>query len=340
MTKRLRAAPWIGVIAAVAVAGAVAQVQTLTPSETLACLMPQAAQRGTPKYPERSFERREGGRVAVTLDFTTADGAPKVLVTDGGDLGEFKDAVLDHVRRYRVPCLKPGQAARLTQEFSFVPTDARKVRWLAPVDAADERRAQLLRCVVHQSPGTKPDYPQRALRDGAQGTVVLHVVFRSPDAAPTIAVVDDGLDGSLAKSAVQFAGGYRMPCHEGDPVSTTHLYKFRIQDGAYVTFNDVSLISFLRVVKGIKQAQAYFDFKEMGCPFDVRFVLNQPYSPNGVGEVGAPMSARSHFLDWLRRQELDLPRQTHNAVLGQITTVSVPCTVLDLGTTAGGGASQ
>ena len=36
---------------------------------------------------------------------------------------------------------------------------------------------------------------------------------------------------------------------------------------------DMPLTSFLRYVKGIEQANAYFDFNTMGCPFEVRLKL-------------------------------------------------------------------
>lgn len=335
-----RAGLWFGTLAAATTFGAAAQQQVLTPSETLSCLAPAAAERGAPKYPEENFARKEGGRVSVDLEFRAADREPKVKVTYGDDHTDLTSAVLDHVRKYRVPCLKPDQVARLKQDFQFVPTDGRKVRWLAPVDLDDARRSRLMSCVKHKSPDTKPEYPWRALRDETQGTVVLRLAFNAPDAPPRIEVADDAQSDALTKAATEFARDFRMPCHEGEPLNTTHYYMFRIDGGARTVFKDLSLVALLRATKGIQQANVYFDFNQMGCPFDLRFVLNQPYYSNDVGEVGEPHPERRYLLDWLRRQQLDLPARTHNSVLGQTTTVTVPCTVLHLGTTSGGSASQ
>jgi hypothetical protein len=330
----------IAALAAAASLSAAAQQQALTPSQTLACLTPAEAARGAPTYPEKSFERKESGRVSVALDFNAADREPKVTVTYGDDRRDLLRAVLDHVRKYRVPCLAPGQTARLLQDFDFVPTDGRKVRWLAPIDADDVRRSRLADCVLHKKPGTKPDYPWRALRNETQGTVVLRLSFSAPDAAPAIEVFNDAQSGDLATAASEFARDFRMPCHEGAPVGVTQFYQFRIEGGARTVLKDMSIRTLLGVIKDIRQANVYFDFGEMGCPFDLRFILHQPYGPNDVGEVGEPRPERRFFLDWLRRQQLDLPAPAHNAVLGDITTVSVPCTVLNLGTISGGSASQ
>ena len=319
---------------------ALARQQTLSLSDTLACLTPVAAERGAPKYPEESFERKEGGQVSVVLEFTAPDREPKVSFSDGSFRGELKGAVLDHVRAYRVPCLEPQQTAKLSQEFRFVPTDGRRVRWQGPVDADDRRRSRLMECVKHQSPGTTPDYPAGALRNEVQGNVMLKLSFASADAPLSIKVVDDAGSDSLASTAAEHARGWRMPCHEGTSVSIDQLYVFRIEGAARTTLKDLSLVSLLGAVKGIKQANVYFDFKEMGCPFDLRFEMYQPHGPNRVGEVGDTHPERRFFVDWLSRQHLDLPKKPHNAVLGQITTVSVPCTVLNLGTKSGGSASQ
>jgi TonB family protein len=317
-----------------------AQQQTLTESDTLACLTPAASQRGAPRYPEASFERREGGRFPVTLEFTAPDRAPKVNFSGTGGLSELSDAVLDFVRAYRVPCLKPGQVATLNQEFVFVPTDDRRVLWHAPVDDDDRRRERLANCVKHQSPGSKPNYPATVLNNGIEGTVVLKVSFAAGDMPPSVEVLDNAGSDRLAEAAKEFARGWRMPCHEGASVSVNQLYRFSIAGEPRMVLKDISLVTLISGFKGIRQANVYFDFNEMGCPFDLRFALYQPHSPNRVGEVGDALPARRFFLDWLRRQSLDLPAKQRNAIQGQITTVSVPCTVLRLVTTTGGGASQ
>ena len=96
----------------------------------------------------------------------------------------------------------------------------------------------------------------------------------------------------------------------------------------------------LRSIKGLDKATVYFDFGRMGCPFDLRVSFWQPLSGNRVGEVGVVHPERRHFIEWLQRQQLDLDSRSRNQVLGQSLTVSVPCGVLDLGNSGGGGASQ
>ncbi len=325
---------------ATAAPGVLAQQQTLTESATVACLTPAGAERGSPKYPKASFELKEGGTFPVTLEFTAPDREPKVTFTGVDDYSELKDAVLDFVRAYRVPCLQPGQVATLNQEFKFVPTDDRRVRWHTPVDDDDPRRERLQKCMKHTSPGSKPSYPVWAVDKDIQGSVLLKVSFDAADRPPSVEVLDNAGSDRLASHATDFARGWRMPCHEGASVSVNQLYKFRFAGDSRLVLKDLSLVTLISGFKGIRQANVYFDFNEMGCPFDLRFSPYQPNSPNLVGEVGDTLPARRFFLDWLRRQSLDLPPKQRNAILGQITTVSVPCTVLKLGTATGGGASQ
>ena len=336
--------PFRQICAALLLAGvamaATAQQQALAPSEVLACLTPAEAERGMPIYPPELFTRRQGGRIAVELKFAEPDAAPELSFGRSDDDADLRSAVRAHVRRYRLPCLKPGQTAQLNQIFEFVPTDARKVRWLSPVDADDARKERFIRCIRHEQLDSRPDYPIRALRRESQGNVVVRATFNSAGAPPALELLDDGLSEDLARAALDFSAGLRMPCLEGAPIRTTYQFKFRLEDAGYTVLKDMSLLQLLGIVKGIRQANVYFDFKEMGCPFDLRFRLEQPYGLNRVGEVGEPNPERRFFLDWLRRQHLELPRATHNAVLGQITTVSVPCTVLDLGTASGGSPSQ
>ena len=295
---------------------------------------------GTPIYPQASFERRDSGRVAVELDFHKPDTQPriKVLASEGGDA--FETAVREFVRAYRVPCLEPGQTVQLRQEFVFKPTDGRRVSHSEPLDADEQRRLRLYSCVAHLRPNERIEYPSRAREREEHGTVVLKLEFTDPSAAPQISVIDNAKSVSLSYAAREHAQGMRMPCHTGASVDFIQLYDFRFEGGARVLLTDVSFAGFLRSVKGIQQANVYFDFHAMGCPFEIRLKLYRPHGANVVGELGAPNPERRFFIDWLRRQELNLDRQTLNAVLGQQLTLTVPCTVLNLGATSGGTPSQ
>lgn len=319
---------------------AFAQTMAVAPTAAQRCLTRGELTMGAPVYPQQAFERRDTGRVAVELDFEKPDTAPRVSVTasEGGPV--FEKAVREFLEAYRVPCLEAGQKAQLRQEFVFTPTDGRRIRSSEPIDAEEQRRWRMGACVKHLRPSERISYPNVALRKGEFGTVVLRLQFLDAQIPPSITVLDDVGSRALAAAAKEFAAGFRMPCHEGGSVDLVQLYSFKFEGDARVVLNDVSFVEFLRNVKGIQKANVYFDFKEMGCPFEVRLTLLQPHGRNKVGELGEPNSERRFFVDWLRRQELNLDAKTLNAVLGQEVTLTVPCTVLNLGTKSGGGASQ
>lgn len=319
---------------------AFAQTIAVAPTVAQRCLTRGELTMGAPVYPQQAFERRDTGRVAVELDFERPDTAPRVKVTasEGGPV--FEKAVREFLEAYRVPCLEAGQKAQLRQEFVFKPTDGRRVRSSEPIDAEAQRVWRMSACVNHLRPSERVNYPSEALRRGEVGTVVLKLQFLDAQTPPSITVLDDVGSPVLAAAAKAFAVGFRMPCQEGGPVDFVQFFTFQIAGDARVVLTDVSFVGFLRSVKGIQGANVYFDFKEMGCPFEVRLTVNKPHGLNRVGELGEPNSERRFFLDWLRRQELNLDAKTLNAVLGQEVTLTVPCTVLNLGTKSGGGASQ
>jgi hypothetical protein len=311
---------------------------TLAPSEALRCLTPGEAERGAVDYPKELFDRKEGGVVDVELTFTAPSDAPKVNVTNE-PVHELANAVQRHVRKYRVPCLGAGQTTTLRQSFQFSPTDGRKVNWTRVRDSVETTQRVQTRCIVHSTTQT-PSYPLSALRQEAQGTVMLRLTFASADGAPQTEVLDDTPHPHLIEAATRHAVGYRMPCHSGQAVSTVHEYRFKIDGGDRIVAKDVGLVTFLRSVKDIQKAQVYFDLNTMQCPFDVRIELRQPIGDNRVGEVGDAVAERQFFLEWLSRLRLNVDRQTQNRLLGQPMTISVPCGVVSLGNRPGGGASQ
>ena len=73
----------------------VAQEVMLGESEALACLRPNASERGAPKYPDALFERKLGGEVKVQLEFTSADRPPKVSFSSRDVEPDFEGAVRD-----------------------------------------------------------------------------------------------------------------------------------------------------------------------------------------------------------------------------------------------------
>ncbi len=329
------------VLCALALAQAVrAQTIAVAPSAAQRCLTRGELTLGTPSYPQESFERRDSGRVLVELTFQRPDAPPSLKVVDESGGRPFVDSVRTFVDAYRVPCLEAGQSATLRQEFVFRPTDGRRAYFTWPIDADALRQEQLQACVAHQKPQTSITYPERALRRGERGTVVVRLTFSDAASLPAITVLDNAGSSILTRAAVSHAEGYRMPCHTGAPVDYVQFYIYRLEGEARLLLNDMPLTGFLRNVKGIEQTNAYFDFNTMGCPFEVRLTVHQPFTANAVGELGTHNPERRFFVDWLRRRELNVDTKTLRAVIAQETTIAVPCTILSLGNQPGGGASK
>lgn len=315
---------------------ALAQTTTLAPSQALQCLTPSEAERTALAYPPDALKRKDGGVVRAEMRFDHPERAPEVKILNE-PLSDLEHAVRAHLHRYRVPCLQGDQHATLTQEFRFNPSDGRQVVWTTPRDRGDAARDARLRCVT-RSP--KPEYPYSALRDRHQGTVVVRATFADAQSAPQVQALDDTPDDALIDAALRAAQQMRMPCHSGAPEALNVYYHFVMDGGDRVVVRDMPLITYLASVKDIRQAQVYFDFNEMKCPFDLRIKMWQPSADNSVGEVGGAVPERAFFLDWLSRQRLVLSAKQQNRLIGQDFNVAVPCGVLNLGKAPGGGASQ
>jgi hypothetical protein len=340
-----------GVLAALLLAtglsAASAQTTTALPTPAQRCLTRGELLLGAPVYPTEVLEAKASGRVTIELEFDAPDAEPKLqsLQVDRVDqrshAQQLEQSVRDFIKAYRVPCLRAGEKSTLKQEFVFLPHDRRGVTMMASSDPSRVRDDRLRSCLVHQDPKAQPLYPRADLRAERQGTAVVRLEFTDSNSPPKITVLDEGGGSWFADVAGEHALGYRMPCHDGQGVaSLLQLYTFRIEGASRVTLKDVSFPTLVAAFRGIRSANVYFDFTTMGCPFDVLFRPMQPHAPNDVGVVGDVNPDRRFFLDWLSRQQLDLPPRQLNALIGQEARVSVPCMALNLGTTSGGGASQ
>ena len=311
---------------------AAAQTVTLEPSAATRCMTPAADQRGVPEYPFDAWKRNEKGYVLVELSFTTPDKRPavKVLQSDGGSA--FVAAVREHVTSYRVPCVDGAAAtpAELRFEFVFRPDD-RQVYASEAVDAMDGRRAKLLECVTHSSGKKAPEYPHLALRAELQGRVLARLRFFSADQAPQAQVFSRAAAATLANAVEAMAQGYRMPCFEGtEAIDSFWEFVFLIEGSSAFGFKPLTLPTLLGRVRGIQAQTLQLDTTTMACPFEVRFQYRQPYIANGVGEMGSREPARRPLLAWLAAQHLDLPPRSLDAVFGDSTVITVPCTKIDL----------
>lgn len=310
------------------------------PSAAVRCLTPDSTQRGQPVYPKEELEDRVGGTVQVELIFTTPDKRPEVNVLESSRNVAFVDAVKDHVRQFRVPCLEPADIpVRLRQTYVFVP-DGRLITSSAPVDADEAERRRMMGCVVRDDPSEKPEFPWRARRSEQSGRVLVVARFSAPDQPPQVKTFDSRFNNLLVDYAKEWVRGYRMPCHSGRPVEYTYTLEFSFVDSRPMGFKDISLRTFVGAVKGIEHQRVVFDFRTMQCPFEIQLHYRQPHLPNHVGVVGEAVAARQPFLDWLSQAELRLTPPQHAAVVGAVATLDVPCGGIDLVPRVAAGAAS
>lgn len=319
----------LGLAALLIIPPAAAQDIQPVASAALRCLQPPPAQRGVPEYPFLEWKTGEKGRVKVELEFTLPDRRPAVKVLEREGPGSMVDAVREHVRTWRAPCLTDAEvAARLQIEFVFT-ADDRQVHWSRPVDADEEVRKAMISCLVHASGEKTPEYPNRLLWLEEQGRVLARMRFVAPDQPPQVETFARPSAKNLARHIRQWAAGWRMPCHSGAPVQTEGVYVFRFE-GQARGFRPLELVELMSIVRGVRSQTLAFDTRTMGCPFDLKFGYFQTFAPNTVGEVGGTNPARRPLLDWLAGVELDLPDKTLDMVFGDQTYVTVPCVKIDL----------
>lgn len=323
---------WVGL--AVCPVSALADEFRVDPlSESLSCL--KQVEAPALVYPERELDAKQGAVVRVRITFKAPDQEPEVEVigNTGGNI--FGELAVRRARAYRLPCLKAGEPIVIaTQEYSFVPTDGRPVAWGPP----EQDGAEYTRCVMLDGQALpwkrKPDYPSKAVRDRQSGLVLTRMTFVSATQPPQIEVLFDSGNRHFRESVVAFLADVRLPClPAGQQVSATQSFDFAFDGVPIKVPRDLTLGKFVGAMGAKLDAPANkvrFDLSAMGCPFDVRFVLYQPYLSNSVGEVGRRDERRTQFLDWLRKVNLDVPKADMKYVLGETITISVPCGLLDL----------
>lgn len=316
------------------------QQVTLEPSAAVACMTPPAGERGVPEYPFIAYKDGRKGRVKVVLSFTSPDTRPTVQITEQEGDDSFVDAVKAHVRALRVPCHDGGERpVQLVFEFVFRPDD-REVFGSGPSDADAAARKEQLACLVHESGQKSPGYPERALRNLVQGRVVMGLRFEAPDQAPIAEVFTraDAQSSTRSRRAAEMLSqpledwvkGYRLPCLQGRPISTTMVFVYRFEGDAYGFKPGLGLMDLLPTVRNIKLQRLDFDFNRMACPFDVAMTYYQPHRPNRVVEIGSHDPARQPFLDWLRQSQLNLPEASLDSVFGDTARFTVPCLKIKL----------
>ena len=102
-----------------AVAANAGDFEIESPAAPLSCLTSVRPEIKTPAYPVGVLDCTDAV-VRVTLKFSSNDQAPAVDVSFNNAGPAFATAVRDHVANYRLPCLRPGMAARRRSIFLCV----------------------------------------------------------------------------------------------------------------------------------------------------------------------------------------------------------------------------
>ncbi len=316
-------------LAALLVGAAAAQTAELQPSAAKQCLRHVGGEGQQPEYPIAAYNAGTAGRVQVAFDFSSPDRPPEVtvLLQQGGE--RFVDAVKQHARGLRVPCLDAGAApVRLQMDFVFEP-GTQQVLSSEAQDPEQQRRAAMLGCVVHAKGFRVPEYPRWARREEVQGRVLVRARYSSATEPPQLEVFARPYASRLAREVQDWMQDTRLPCHTGAPISGVWHYVYILGDDRY-GFNGVSFQQFLARVKGIREQTLQVDTNTMGCPFDVKLNYRQPYMTNSVHVIGDANPARRPLLAWMVASELDLPGRTLDAIWGDTARITVPCLKIDL----------
>lgn len=303
---------------------AAAQLVTAEPTAAQRCLtlLPEAPA-DAPVYPFREFKKRTPGRVLVELRFTGADLRPAVeIIETEGDL-KFADAVRDHVRHLRVPCLEPREGASLLRlNFVFQP-DQEKVVMPVGVDPHAPLREAQLKCVVHQSGEDRPDYPD--FEKGLWGRVLAKLRFEAPDRPPIAQVHARPSARRLQQEIESWVQGLRMPCHTGEPNEYIINYIFMPERLAHGWKPNVGFAQLLPSVPPEQLRRIPSSTAVMGCPFPVEFALRQPMLPNHVAQLGDWRAERQPLIEWLQGIHLVADEQVLDRVYGDTLRFDIPC---------------
>ena len=323
----------LGLALLFAAGAALAQQVEVAERDALRCLGVKAGAPPAPEFPPREFQNRERGGVQVLLEFSAPDRGPRVTVQENTGQEAFVEAVREHVKDLRVPCLQPGEPPlRVVRDFVFRPDD-RQVHWFRDTDADASARRRALACVVHaRGPGYKtPTYPESALRAGVQGRVLARLRFEGPDTPPVVELAARRSARLLEGAVESWADGLRMPCHPGQgPVTGLYTLVFTFEGARHYGFTELTFRALLGGTRGIREQTLSFDTTTMGCPFEVDFHYRRPQWPNSVGEVGTRDPARRPLLEWLQTVEFDLKSELLDAIHGDTARVLIPCIRLDL----------
>ena len=149
---------------------------------------------------------------------------------------------------------------------------------------------------------------------------------------PELTVLYNARSDRLASAVRGYLKEFRYTCPipADKPVKLTQTFKFILGGADRVAFKDFSLVEFLQSIKRADLTGAKFDFKQMGCPFDISVRVRRPYAKNVVGEYGVKNPTRSEFIGWVSELTMELPESSEPYLIDQSLKVSVPCMAISL----------
>lgn len=297
------------------------------------CLAPAAAQRGEPDYPERAYAENRSAKVQARLVFTGPEDAPDVEIKSNSRDVDFEREVRKYLDRYRMPCMKKGQAAlSAEQQFVFTAHDRR-------VSVSKNMAAHFFSEHSECLNDIELRYPTQLTRKAAlgqdpaeQANVILDITFKKRGEAPEIRTVYGGGDRMLEAAAVDSARDYRYQCEITDAKGLTgrQTFTFLIQDGARARFQNMDIRGLLKLAEKSSWVGAKFDTNTMACPFDLRVTMYQPADKNWVSELDTRNPDRQAFIDWIRNMAFKVPKKVLPMLMGDSFDLHVPCVSFDL----------
>lgn len=331
--KRLLVKVGVSLVGLCAAGAYAAEQEVLQPVEIKAyssCLTPPSAERGRPKYPEKALFNRRSGRIEALLTFTAPDAAPKIRILSENKSNdaiheEFVHSVERHVAAYRLHCMGKDPVD-VQQVFQFDYDNQTVYAVDAPSGMSEYSFAH---CRTDYE-GDKPVYPSGT--QNPYGNVLMRVHFTQRDTAPEVTVIFGGGHYLISEFGKAAAQGLRLRCERPleKPAEFTYLQKYTPEGGSKVAIKDMDFITFIKSVKRESWGHPVFDFNTMSCPFKVRIQLVQPHAVNAVWEVESRNANRLPFLQWLETLVFQYPDGYERFLVGERTTVTVPCMKLDL----------
>ncbi|MDG0853957.1 hypothetical protein [Roseateles puraquae] len=323
---------WIwGCVGLAMAAGATAQTEkvVLSKAQRLECLSRPAA---SPRFPPSDEADDRGGSMRVLMKFDRPDAPPQVQVLFNVASEGMQDKVLDHVARYRLPCLQADDGTvTAVQDFVFDGSDKDP---LAVPDA--ERSVSTLRCLV--MPRYDFQYSGDSGRFRSEKVRAEMTFSGAGDQPPEVQLSFSRASRRFEQAVKDRVAAYRMPCRtaQDKPVTIQQQFAFFPAGKEFkLSRTRFGLMEFLGQTEEPGKLTARFDLRSMGCPFSVQYVFGGGAVPNeaSVLPIGERLDPNKlAFLKWLEGLKFNFgSREVADDLFGSSLQIDVPCGLLHLG---------